>query len=434
VLAILLALQVDVTIQRTDPAKADYLAAGRKCKEAQALMESDAARAVELLDAILANEKIVKRDCRLKVEERPGDASDFPEFFPHQFRGRLRLKRGNEKALRDALADFEASVKCGLKSSEALRDDARRRLDDLTKHDPPRDDAERAWRDLIDKRRFKSALAHAAYAGRTAQACRDYLAPLLGDFLDKLELVRSPRDTKPDTFDLPAPDELVDPPVEYSLALDVRGSLDLLRKDKDALDGLLAQTLAAVALKDDRWFLAVERLAWETARSHIESRAKDARDADAAGRAPLLARAKDAEKRWAANAAAVAKAARKDLAVPKRDTATLLAAFPSEAPGLPAFAARIDDSVKADNPEGALKTVEEDLRSLWKDRARWTIESRAAIATHVAVSVALRGLLAERTVDQIAGDLREFAAWVGLPAEKYGKKVAAVFETLRKFD
>src|SRR5262245_60617135 len=88
-LAALLCLQEDQTVFRTE--KTEYLAAEKDCRAAEAILTSDPKGAIALLDPILANAKLKKIECRLRIENRPAEYTDRYLFLPYQYRARARI-------------------------------------------------------------------------------------------------------------------------------------------------------------------------------------------------------------------------------------------------------------------------------------------------------------------------------------------------------
>ena len=113
-LAITLALvfaQETKTVVRQE--KGEYNVVVQKYRDAEAIVQSDPAAAVERLSEILGNSKIRFFECILKIEQRPGDYTEHP-FFPYQQRGLARVNLANkatpenaQKHLAAAVADLE---------------------------------------------------------------------------------------------------------------------------------------------------------------------------------------------------------------------------------------------------------------------------------------------------------------------------------------
>ncbi|HEX7901312.1 MAG TPA: hypothetical protein VF950_26370 [Planctomycetota bacterium] len=106
VLALLL-LQETVHIARNDDRKPLYEAFLRRYAE---IRLDDPKRAVESLDALIADVRDGPVECRIRVERMANVFSDPVDFLPYQLRGRARLAIGGRASLLAAERDLEASV------------------------------------------------------------------------------------------------------------------------------------------------------------------------------------------------------------------------------------------------------------------------------------------------------------------------------------
>ena len=85
ILLLLIVLQQEERIPRTQ--NEAYLAASKEYEKAVKEWETDPKGSIEILNRILDNPKIEKRECRLRIEWQPGTEIR-RDFFPHQLRGR----------------------------------------------------------------------------------------------------------------------------------------------------------------------------------------------------------------------------------------------------------------------------------------------------------------------------------------------------------
>src|SRR5947207_2108339 len=173
-LAMLILLPQDTrTVTRQE--KTEYNAAVAKCREAEAMLESDPQGAVERLSEITGNARLRLIECMIKIEQRPAEYSDPYAFLPYQYRGRARMnlakKAGPENAQRlvaGAIEDFQESFKRNvgpsgdlLRNAEAVL--AKLKLDvtkppDTAKADPVLKFREK-WDPLMVQGRYKAAKA-----------------------------------------------------------------------------------------------------------------------------------------------------------------------------------------------------------------------------------------------------------------------------------
>ncbi|HLG41788.1 MAG TPA: hypothetical protein VI643_00380, partial [Planctomycetota bacterium] len=224
-LVLLLALQSTETIPRAH--KDPYMKAVDACKKAVELVESDAPQALQLLDSIVEDAKVKKRECRLRIELSPGTYSPTYDFFPFQLRGRVHLKLSEKgdratklRHLQSAVDDFDQSVKLGLESSRPPLEEATKKLEAL-RAESAGDEREvklrREWQADIDAGRFADAKRHVQAEGGfmsadrrkallddTDRLSREYAERAADRFLLNLTSVRGVEDAaalEPEDFD-----------------------------------------------------------------------------------------------------------------------------------------------------------------------------------------------------------------------------------------
>src|SRR3989442_1131914 len=88
-LAALLLIQQAQTAQRTE--KGDYYPVVQKCKDGEALIDSDPRGAIDKFDEVITNAKIKRMECYPRIEERPSEYTGWYAFLPYQYRGRGKI-------------------------------------------------------------------------------------------------------------------------------------------------------------------------------------------------------------------------------------------------------------------------------------------------------------------------------------------------------
>lgn len=474
ILAALLALpQQDQTATRAE--KADYLVAVARCREGEALLESDPRAAVEKFEEIIDNPRVARKiESRLRIEERSGEYTSWYLFLPYQYRGRARLNLARtapreqaERLLAAAAADFEESVRRGVKASEEFLKAARAELEKLKAAarpaDPPKDpeaDFRAEWRDLLGRRRYREALERVERAGdflpearrrtyRTeAEAeCRRYLDDLLHRYAASLaaatpeSLARLSPAECDRLFPLPAPEETAVKSEALDWAAAFRPTLEKLRLRGEALEDVLraAATAAPLEEADGRpWFRGAAELAWRILEPRVRDAVGRARSAPAAERDRLKKEAVALKQRWDALAAA-SPALRARLpwgAERSRALEDLLAQFPIDLADIEKAGPGLELSFESDRPEAELEKIEKDLRRIHAEHGpRLSLESRRKLLTYLIEAVALRELLGGASEEEVAGreDLRAFGRELreaGGPADasRFGAKVARILE------
>jgi len=470
-LALLIALQSTETIPRAH--KDAYVKAVDAGKKAAELIESEPAQALQLMDSVLEDPKVKKRECRLRIELTPGTYSPLYDFFPFQLRGRVHLKlseKGDRAAqarhLQNAVDDFDQSVKLGLESSRPLLEAARQRLEAL-RAESSGDEREvklrRDWQAHLDAGRFVDAKKHVQAEGgflsaerrktlldETDRLSRETAERAAARFLLNLTGVRTVEDAaalEPEDFErsfsLPDPAALTASSPRLEWCARVRETLREFRDGLLKLDALFRAAVDSLALAKDgenRWFQAVEGLAFDVVRAHIAGRAAAARDAAEDERRRLATDADASAQQWRSFERRVrAAAADKPEFVkklPARDLAKPLAQFPRDAEGVAEFPRKFRACFDADDPAAAFEGLAEELARAEKEWDRLTIESRRALLTFRILAAAHHGLLLGRTPEEIAAgldDSRPGLKQVGAGAEagRFGPKVADVFARLK---
>src|SRR5687767_5379623 len=126
ILSLVLFAQDSKTVTRQE--KTEYNAAVAKCREAEAMIESDPQNAVQLFTEIIGNTRVRLIECTIRIEQRPAEYSDPYPFLPYQYRGKAKMnlakKATPENAQRlvaGAIEDFQESEKRNVAPSAELR-------------------------------------------------------------------------------------------------------------------------------------------------------------------------------------------------------------------------------------------------------------------------------------------------------------------------
>lgn len=450
-------------------AKDAYLSALKKYEEAADALDTNPKAAEDLLTAILGDGKVVEKECKLKIEMRPGDPYKKADFFPYQLRGRARMKLAEsaerERAmvhLTNAIADFKESEARKMPSSKALREDAEKRLQKLKNTGvDPEPEFRRGWqgqvsrgefpaaKSAVEKADFLSAEKKKQYLADTESACRELFAGDVDRFLTSFEMLQGPRGLRSMSvsgfergFELSDRKNLIVPMSAYDWCESARATLKLHRDGRDVLDALLQHGADAAMSKDAgsfRWFSAAEAFAVEIVREELDKKADAARTAAAEPRKKLRAEADALVKKWQDWDAKVRKSAasRTDFAaMPKRDFASILDKFPVDDESLNKIIAQLHASAEADDPERALSDVESELEKMLAKFDRLPMEARRALLTYQIVAAALHAFLLGRSEDDVVRDLRRTAGRLkeeggSFDVKGWGPKVQRVFERLR---
>lgn len=441
--------------------KADYAAALKRCREGEALLETDPRAAAEAFDEILSGRPLPKIECRVRVEIRPGEFSEPQDFLPYQFRARARIalaKRTPERAaalLEGAEADLRRSVDAGVASSRPVLDAVRAERARLATPDP--EPAFRSeWNELLRRRRYRSAREHVMKNGRfldepsrrrcleeTDAECRRSVREAL-DALGRSLRTSTPASLRAlgpaeieAAFPLPDPAEtcVADPELEWA-----RSFRDLLARGargEDILEGVLDQSARAPG----PWPATAAPFAFNLVEARVRQWAAAARDALADERDRLKTVAVDARRRWDTLASAVP--ADRRAGVPVLATGgpaleKLLAGFPIDLEDAARAASALDATFTSDRPDAALEAVETTLGRLRTEHgARLSRESRQALLSHLLAASLLRRFLSGDAVEQAVahGDHRAWARElkeVGGPLDlsRFGGKLARALAAL----
>ncbi len=474
----LLALQQDQTASRNE--KAEYTPATRACEEAEALIESDPRAAIEKLDPILANPRLRKIECRLRIEERPSEYTKWFAFLPYQFRGRAKLAlakkaqtEASQKLAAEAAADLEESVKRGVASSRPPLDQAKAELAKIKAAlaaaaavkpaaDPPKEDPalkiRPAWQRLVDERRFKSAKAfleaddkvlpeadRKTLADETDRLCRAFLSARMVEYRRTLAGLRTEADLTgltgaefDDAFALPAAAELSATVPGYDWAVRQKPLLKKVQSRQAAAPALLEAALAAAPLEtasENPWYRPLEALAFQGLRDAVSAKVDQARDLARAEREKLRQEALALQKQWTDFAAKLDPKFRELHRTDARgaELARLFEGFPADLAELEKV--DLESVFRAESPDAALAALETDLRK-HESKPNVSRESRQKLYTSFVAVLALRGFLEGKEEPAVAQGLDPYRTKllaVGGPVEpkRFGERVGKVFELLK---
>lgn len=318
-----------------------------------------------------------------------------------------------------------------------------------------------AWKNLVDDKKFKSALAYIdahkqemsetsqkTYTDETVNGSKTYLNSRLVRFRGNLSDLRSHKDAAAmkteefvSNFQMPPEDELLQTTPAYAWAKARYGELEDFRARKPSGETLFKGVAEAGSLPADedgeyRWFDTIENLAFIAARDYIRGEADKSQDASNAERDEAQKRAVAVRNKWTyfvvqglpEGSKFRSKAGDHDLEMGK-----LIDAFPKDLPELEKI--DISGCLTADNPEAALRTAEKQLKAL-ESRAGISKESRQKLYTMIVTVVSLRTFLQGKEEIDALGELRGYGdklSKVGGPtdARAFGARVQKVFDALR---
>ena len=408
-----LALQTDFTVSRIE--KAEYGAALKKVRDAEALLDSDPRAALELLEALLAGPP-AKVEGRLRIETRPGEFSEPQPFFPYQLRGRAlaaqarRDPAGASRLLERAVADLELSVRKGVAASQPILDAVRADLAALKTPAPvdPEPAFRAAWSDLLRARRFKDARAHvekaglseerrAAYLRQTDDECRARVGELWLDFVRELRLATIDNLRSLGAQDFGARFGLAEraqvcvasPELEWAAGF--RDLLDRLRRREEVMEPLLA---AAGAAKGEAFAPAAD-LAFAVLEARVREEVEAASTAPREERNRRAAAATALRRRWADWAEGRPEAVRARGAALE----AWLAKVPVDLEDARRAGEALDATFASERPAAELEKIERDLARLRADEGRrLSVESRRELLSHLLAAAALRRLLEGKSV------------------------------------
>ena len=462
------------TVVRTE--KADYNAALAKYKEAEGMIDSDPAGAIERLSEILSNSKLRVIECIIRIEQRPAEYSDPYPFLPYQSRGTARANQAKKlsgeaarKLLAAAIEDYGESVKRNVASSADLLKAAQTRLAKLNedetrppvplKIDPVVKFREK-WDPILRDGRYKTARAlidregqdlteeqRKGFAATVDQQCRDFLVKEVADFRPRfinamnLGLDQKTADEFDLTFALPSPAELVVSHPAIDWARQFLPAFRDVQSQKAPASSLTAAALAAAPLEDrfeNPWFKAVEGAVFLSLRGAISAEVDRARDAGREDRNKARAAADTDLGIWTGMTSKLDPKfveRHRFLADHERQLARLFDGFPMELADLEKIDPALDAAFAAESPDAELSKLEETLVGL-ESRPNLSRESRQRLYTARVTVVALRGLLGGKSEEAVAGDLsvyRQKLRDAGGPGDvkKYGPRVEKVFAALR---
>jgi hypothetical protein len=477
VFAILLLLsafpQDKVSIPRSG--KSAYARSVPKCRDAERKIDSDPRGAIEILDSILSDGRVKKRECRIRWETRPGDYSKWYDFFPYQFRARARIKLAESAVPGDALkllararGDLEESVRRGLKTSGNQLTDvlARiRKLESATAEVDPLPGFRKEWTRIVKRDDFKGAREHVRKEGgflteaqkkkflaETDQACLDYIDGASMDFLSALDRLVDVEDLQSISrslfarkFSLPETEDFTVTAPLFDWCLAAHKTLEEVRKGREALPSLFDRSVEAIALPKEvsvSAFLAMEKLAFDIVWTGIESRANSSRDEPSARRKILRTESDNFAALWKGFEERLLRVARGKTfflkEIPGREFAPLWSRFPVDAAELKEIPSRLYKTIESPVPGRILGDIGQDMVKLRDRFDTLSIESRRDVVMFEIVTLLLARFLEGETVLDVARDRdvkalgRELKSLRGdFKVTRYGPKVAAVFADLR---
>jgi hypothetical protein len=464
-------MQETKTVVRQE--KNEYNAAVLKCREGEALVDSDPQQAIERLTETLAMPKIRVWECTIRIEQRPAEYSDPYNFLPYQYRARAKMNLAKkatpeaaQKLVASAIEDFQESVKRNVTPSAELLKSAESALaklkEELTKTPEtvkanPLEKFREKWNPLMRANRFKSAKAliekdsegltddlKKGFLQNAEQGCRDQLVNWVSEFRPNfIKALSGGLDQKTsDEFDLlfalPATDELVVSHPAVDWARQYQPAFRDVQSQKAPAHTLAAAAVAAAPLEErfeNPWFKAIENVVFMSLRSSVSDEVRKAQDASKADREKARAQADALLAQWKAFTARLdAKFVERHRFLPDHEgqLAKLFEGFPADLADLDRIDPAVETAFGAASPDAELAKIEESLSGL-ESKGNLTRESRQRLYTLRVTVGALRGLFSGKTEEAVAGDLSSFRLKLrdaGGPAgdlKKYGPRVEKVF-------
>lgn len=486
-IGILLALlpQDTETISRLHAAS--YQAALFEYDRAIALIDSDPKAALEAIDRVFAMPRIDRKDRLIRFERVNGQLTKAYDFFPNHARGRIRLAlaqndpKNAPALLASAVQDLKASADAGVKSSEPLLKTAKaalERLKPVKTADPAKDPSKEAatieavreaWFKLIEERQFKAAQTFLdskgaslpaekkrEFAAETESRCRKFVSQELDSFLKSLEVnhrapllraMKSPDFAR--AFKLPADGEIVGTYPELDWSRRERAAVEKISlsdpkprsEDAEALvDLLLGVMTAAEPLQrtgENRWFKDSAQVTFGYVEDVLQSFVVTAKDADAAGRRRVHDDAERIRARWVQGLGRFPRDYLRLNGVNERPKmlATIMSQFPVDLDELDRL--DVDACLSADVPDAALDHLIQDLDRIREQQgARLSRDDSRRLLTQLVAATAIRQLLAGRSLDETAREVRELGkslVSLGGPPDpaRWGPKIEKIFESVR---
>jgi len=490
VLALVLLAQHDQTAPRVE--KSQYLSAVARCKEGEALIDSEPKEAILRFDAVIADARVHRLiESRLRIEEKVSEYTDRYFFLPYQYRGRATVKlaakserEAAEKLLAGAIEDFQESVKKGVAgttlqkgvlSSEdmlkAAKDEVQRlkaSAATVKPPDPPKDpepEFRTPFFEMLSQRRFRDAREHVDKAGaflneakrkeyvaRAEAECHRHVGEVLQKFADNLArtpavgIARLSSQELEATFPLPKEAEVCVKLDALDWATAFRPVLDRLRRREEALD-LLFQAAAGAAPLEAKdglpWFRGTSDLIHQLLEPKVRQCVQSSKSAPAEERAKLHSQAVALKQRWSGLANGIPKELRDRagyLGDRVRAFDDLISQFPISSDDIRKAGPDLEKSFEADQPDAELERIATGLTKVQSELGeRLTVESRQELLTYLLVASALRQLLEAKDVEAVAGmqDLKKVgadlkAAGGPVDVKRFGSKVVRVLASLTK--
>ena len=455
--------------------KTEYNAAVAKCREGEAMIDSDPQAAIDKFTEIIGNSRIRLVECTIRIEQRPAEYSDPYNFLPYQFRGKARMNQvkkatpeNAQKLVSSAIEDFQESAKRNVTSSADLQKSAEALLaklkadvtkpPDTVKADPVAKFREK-WDPLMLQKRFKAAKAiilndsegvsaedKKSFLENTEKACSSVLINWVSDFRPRfisamnVGLDQKTGDEFNELFNLPPTEELIlsHPAVDW-----VRQNLQAFRdvqSQKLPPHGLAAAAATCAPLEEagvNRWFRAVEGSVFQSFKNAITAEVDKSQNAAKADREKARAQADALMNQWKAFAGKLdAKFVERHKFVPEHESQLhkLFEGFPADLADVDKI--NLEAAFTADVPDAELAKIDGALAGL-ESRPNLSRESRQRIYTARITVAALRGLFNGKTEEAVAGELATLGQKLreaGGPdgdVKKYGPRVEKVFAQLR---
>jgi hypothetical protein len=466
-------------------AKDPYLSAVRELKKAVDLISEEPGTAIEKANSILANSRITKTECRLKIEIASADYI-YEDFFPYQVRGRARMAQAKKvqleaavDILKAAIDDFKNSADKKVPGSAELQKSAEEELRRVEKaivdaqkpEDPSVDFQRLKFGPAIRKDQYRTAVTlttgpegkdlseeqRAAFIKQAEDACRDYVADRIIKIRGYFGDIRTVKDLKElgDGGFRQQFTNHVPPEAELTEKAAQEPALVWIRKHVKTLKSIQAGQLKATdvfeaahealatdppeAEGENPWFKGMSLLAASMIEETITACTRDSEKCLKADRQKRQADAENAHLSWKEFIDRTDKKVverHPDLAYRTDRLDRVVKEFPVELAQLASF--DIERYYMGD-PLKELKAAEEGLKDLVSSLSgmgRVAIESRQELYTKLITVGSLWRFMEGKTESDIVRDLSDHRLGLksaGGPThpERYGPKVKRVFDGLK---
>ena len=216
--------------------------------------------------------------------------------------------------------------------------------------------------------------------------------------------------------------------------------MDKVRKGKILPGTLYAHAVESVSLSSERWFHAIENIAFLETSSQIERLLQQAYYAKNKELVPMENSVRTLVKGWASFEKDLRSAAkdRPDFLtqVPKRNLETAIDRLPVPYPGFPQIISKFQSAMKSTTPDDDLRKLQIHLLNIRNGKIRYSVESRAELVRYQIASIALRRLFADDPEEDIINKLRPMGKKLkqlngSFDMGHFGPRIQKIFDGIR---